>query len=184
MDHLRETFSRVYDQHVAKIYRFIVVKVSSQQIAEDLCSEVFMRGWEAFLRNREIQNPNAFLYQIARNVLAEHYRKEQKLEVISVEDVLQVPNDQIDPQEQAAMDSDIEEIQAAIRALKEEYQNFILLRYVEELSTPEIAQIMGKSEESVRVGMHRALKALRDQLQKPAVKIEQQLGLGEVEAVK
>ena len=48
MDSLNEQFSSIYDQYIDKIYRFVYLKVSSQEIAEDITSKVFIKGWEAF----------------------------------------------------------------------------------------------------------------------------------------
>ena len=58
----------------------------------------------------------------------------------------------------------MEQIRVALLTLKDDYQNYVIWRYLDELSVPEIAQITGKSEPSVRVGVHRALRALKGQL--------------------
>lgn len=106
----------------------------------------------------------AYLYQVARNVVADHYRI-GKITTISVEEEI---GDIIDPadfvEEKAFQTLEMERIKKALSALKEDYQNFVILRYIEELSVPEVAQITGKSEESVRVGTHRALQALKSKL--------------------
>ena len=48
--------------------------------------------------------------------------------------------------------------------LKEDYQDVIIYRYLDELSVPEIAKIVQKSEDAVRVSLHRALKSLKNEL--------------------
>ncbi|PIU15604.1 RNA polymerase subunit sigma-70, partial [bacterium (Candidatus Gribaldobacteria) CG08_land_8_20_14_0_20_39_15] len=73
MANLRKKFSKIYDQYINKIYRFIFLKVNSQEIAQDLTSETFLRGWESFKeKNEEIENIQAFLYRIARNLVTDH----------------------------------------------------------------------------------------------------------------
>ena len=46
MKKAKEEFSQIYDDYIDKIYRFIYLKVSSQDIAQDLCSETFLKGWQ------------------------------------------------------------------------------------------------------------------------------------------
>ena len=48
MNSPKEQFSQIYDQYIEKIYRFVYLKVNSQEIAEDLTSKVFLKGWEAY----------------------------------------------------------------------------------------------------------------------------------------
>ncbi|MBU0476574.1 RNA polymerase sigma factor [Patescibacteria group bacterium] len=166
----QEAFSKIYDQYIDKIYRFIFLKVSSQEIAEDLCSETFTRGWQAFkksqnpsLNNKTIENPSAFLYQIARNLIVDHYRQKGRAQIVSTE-YIKVSDPRTDLQQQAIIGSDMNMIRRAMVNIKEDYQDVIIWRYLDELSTSEIAKIMDKSEEAVRVTLHRALKSLKEEL--------------------
>jgi len=74
----------------------------------------------------------------------------------------------IDPaqglEEKMALNSDLEQVKAALTNLKEDYQNVIIWRYLDDLPIPEIAKILDKSEEAARVMLHRALKALKNKL--------------------
>ena len=82
MDKLRKQFSHIFDKHIDKIYRFIFLKVNSQDVAQDLTSETFLRCWEKYRQNQErIENINAFLYQIARILVIDHYREKGKNQV-------------------------------------------------------------------------------------------------------
>ena len=84
MDSIHEQFSHIYDQNIEKIYRFVYLKVNSQEIAEDIVSKVFMKGWEAYQRDSAaIKNPSAFLYQIARNAVIDFYRQKGRSKVVS-----------------------------------------------------------------------------------------------------
>ena len=163
MRNQRKIFSHIYDKYIDKIYRFIFIKVSSREIAEDLTSETFLRGWQVFKEREDIENPPAFLYQIARNLITDHYREKGKAKVVSAE---YVPI--LDPrgglEEKARLNSDLERVKLALANLKEEYQDLIIYRYFDELSVPEIAKILEKPQGTVRVGLHRALKALKNEL--------------------
>ena len=165
MSDINAYFSEIYDQYVGNIYRFIYLKVSSVETAEDLSSEVFLRLLKHIQGpGSAIENPQAFLYQIARNVLADHYRQ-ARVTTISIEKTTIEIEDRGDAtQESAETSLEMERIKKALIELNDDYQNYVIWRYIDELSVPEIAQITGKTEENVRVGIHRALQALKEKV--------------------
>ena len=161
---LRKNFSKLYDQYIDKIYRFIFLKVNSQEIAEDLTSETFLRGWQTFQnREKEISNPPAFLYQIARNLVVDFYREKSKVRTVPVEYV-KINDPRANLEEKQIVRSDMDTVKQAIGNLKEDYQNVVIYHYLDDLSVPEIAKIMQKPEGTVRVMIHRALKSLKAEL--------------------
>src|SRR3989344_1984385 len=90
MTNPRKEFSKIFDSCINKIYRFVFVKVSSEEIAQDLTSETFLKGWEAFQASygqdgQKIENPQAFLYKIARNLVVDYYRQKGRTQVISAD---------------------------------------------------------------------------------------------------
>jgi len=165
---LRKEFSKIYDKYIEKIYRFVFLKVSSPEVAEDLTSETFLKGWLAFRQQAtsnkqqatKIENPPAFLYQIARNLVIDHYREKGKAQIVPAEDY-RIIDPRINLEERANLNSDFEQVRHALINLKEDYQDVIIYRYLDELSVPEIAKILEKSDGTVRVLLHRALVALR-----------------------
>ena len=164
MPNSRKTYSNIYDKYVDKIYRFVVLKVKSQEIAEDLTSEVFLRGWQSFKEKKsKIKNMQAFLYQIARNLLADHYRKTSKAQLISVE-YAPITDSGQDLEEKAFLQSDLEQVKIALANINEDYREVIIWYYLDELKVPEIAKMLDKSEGTTRVLIHRALKALKNEL--------------------
>jgi len=165
MSNSRKNYSDIYDKYVRKIYRFVQLKVNSAEIAEDLTSEVFIRGWQAFKTNRDkIENVQAFLYQIARNLLADHYRQETKAQLVSVEFAPPLPDQKQDLEEMSFIQSDLERVKAALVNINDDYREVIVWYYLDELKVPEIAKILDKSEPTVRVLIHRALNALKSEL--------------------
>lgn len=157
-------FSQIYDKYIDKIYRFIFIKVNNQDTAEDLCSETFSRCWECFKQDaNRIENIQAFLYQIARNIVTDHYRDKAKAQVVSADSVA-MPDPRIDLEDASNSNSEVNNILSALKGLKQEYSDIIVHHYVNDLSIPEIAQTLNKSEGNVRVTLHRALKALKNQV--------------------
>lgn len=163
MANFRKIFSQNYDKYIDKIYRFIFLKVSSQEVAEDLTSEVFLRFWEKLNTKIKIENIQAFLYQIARNLVVDHYREKGRAQLVSV-DYCQVPDQGVGLEEKAIIGSDIDRIKVILAKINDDYREMIVWYYLDELSVPEIAQITEKSEEAVRVTIHRALNALKSEL--------------------
>jgi len=166
MANLRKQFSKIYDRYIDKIYRFIFLKVNSQEIAQDLTSETFLRGWEAFkTQSEEIENIQAFLYRIARNLVTDHYREKGKAKVVSAE-YWEVTDPRQNLEEKSLLESDIDTIRLALANLKEDYQNVIIWHYLDDLPIPEIALMLDRSEPATRVLLSRALQALKQKLQK------------------
>lgn len=164
MSNPKKKFSKIYNQYIDKIYRFIFLKVSSNEIAQDLTSETFLRGWKAFEADQNsIENPQAFLYQIARNLVVDFYRDKSKAKIISAEYV-QIEDPQPNLEEKAKLESDIRTIHRGLANLKEDYQNVIIWHYLDDLPIREVAKLLDKSEETTRVTLHRALKALKNRL--------------------
>lgn len=164
MSNLRKEYSDIYDKYIKKIYRFVFLKVKSAEIAEDLSSEVFMRGWQSFKEQKDkIENIQAFLYQIARNLLADHYRQGARAQLVSVDYTTVIDRGQT-IEEKAIIGSDVDRIKAALANINEDYREIVVWYYLEELKVPEIAKMLQKSEPAVRVLIHRALQSLKAEL--------------------
>jgi RNA polymerase sigma-70 factor (ECF subfamily) len=167
MDKIKKEFSKIYDQYIEKIFRFIFLKVNSKEIAEDLTSETFLRTWEILKNgNPKIENVSAFLYQIARNLVTDFYRQKGKAQVISADLGRPIIDPRINLEEKAKINSDLEIIRKAISQLNEDYQNAIIWYYVDDLPIQEIANLLGRTEEATRVLISRAIKALRQSITK------------------
>ena len=166
MDNLNEQFSLIYDLYIDKIYRFVYLKVNSQEIAEDITSKVFIKGWEAFKSpNSEIKNPGAFLYQIARNTVVDHYRDKGRTNVISVDASPEIADPGTNAQDKAILSADINIIKKSIQNLKKEHQDIIIWHYLEDMPIDNIAKLLNKPAGTVRVMLHRGLKDLKDMIQ-------------------
>ena len=164
MDNHKKKFSQIYDQYIDKIYRFVYFKVNSQETAEDLTSKVFLRGWEAF-QTQEILNPSAFLYQIARNTVIDHYRERARTKIVSADIVPQIVDPKMGLEERAILSSEFEEVKLAIQNLKQDYQDIIICHYIDDMKVPEIAEVMGKPAGTIRVMLHRGLNALKKEME-------------------
>lgn len=161
-----KNFLDFYDQNVAKIYRYIYFRVGSEQVAQDLASEAFTRAWQYLKDGKFIGNLSAMTYQICRNLISDYFRKKQSLPV----PLEQTPGIVLDESDKDLIESvdnclALDKIKDELALIKEEYQEVIIWHYIDDFEIEEIAQILGKTEGSVRTSLSRALKALRDKLE-------------------
>ena len=163
MANLRKIFSQIYDKYIDKIYRFVFLKVNSQEIAQDLTSETFLRGWESFKNGNKIENPQAFLYRIARNLVIDHYREKGRTQIVSAE-FAPIVDPREDLEEKAILTSDVDRIKQVLVNLKEDYQNVIIWHYLDDLPIQEVAKMLDRTEEATRVLLSRALKTLKQSI--------------------
>lgn len=157
-----EAFGNLYDLYIQKIYRFVMMKVSSKEEAEDISSDVFLKTWNYLIEKKQdrIDSFSGLIYRIARNTLVDFYRKKNthvEYSLTMFEDV----GDAGSFVQAIDTDQEILSIMTAVKNLKQEYQELILLKYIEELSISEIAEIVGKSSVNVRVTLHRAMNILK-----------------------
>jgi RNA polymerase sigma factor (sigma-70 family) len=157
---LTKQFSKLYDDNVDKIYRFIYLKVESQQSAEDITSQVFVKGWARFRAGSDIKNPTAYLYQIARAEIVNHLRVRTKHRTFSLDQV-EIIDSRQNLTEKQETDSDLADLQKALKQLDEDEQNVLIMRYLDEQPFKTIALALDKNEGAVRVMIHRALKKLK-----------------------
>ena len=164
MDKFKQEFSSIYDKYIDKIYRFAFLKVNSKEIAEDITSDTFLKGWEAYQRAQgQIQNSQAFLYKIANNLIIDYYRIKGKTDVVSTEN-RKIPDPRINIEKRAKLSSDMDNIKIALANMNQDYQNVIIWHYLDGIEIKEIAQLMDKSEQATRVLLHRALRSLKSQV--------------------
>lgn len=154
-------FGSLYDHYHPKIYRFVLIKVGRREEAEDLTHQVFLSAWLNIGSYRDLGYPfSSWLYQIARNQVIDFYRT--KKQNVSIEEV--DPEYFAEPADHPlTVDHylELEHVQRAIRKLKPEYQDVVLMRFVEDLSLKEVAAALEKTEGAVKLMQHRAIRQLK-----------------------
>lgn len=155
----RRAFAALYDVHVDAVYRYAFFRVRSDAEAEDVTSEVFQRALVAMPRYEPRRPFLAFLYTIARNVVADRFRKVRP--TAPFEDAIKHESELAGPEETSIRLDEARRIREAIGKLTELQQEVIVLKFIEGRETKEIARITGKPEATVRGIQMRALAALR-----------------------
>jgi RNA polymerase sigma-70 factor (ECF subfamily) len=161
-------FGDLYESHAPAIFRYLYIHLDSQMDAEDLTGEVFLKAWQSLPKYTERGVPFlAFLFRIARNTLVDHYRQSKHLEAKDPEDMdgytahgtsetIEVVSSQMEHQQ----------VLHKLHRLRPDYQSVLTLRFISELSPEETALVMKRSVGAIRVLQHRALAALRNELDK------------------
>jgi len=167
----KEAFIKVYDDNVEDINRFVYFKIGRREEANDLTSMIFLKAWN-HIQNKSLEDAKtlrALLYKIARNAIIDYYRETGSKVTVSIDDE-EKPVDAIDesqdPQDKIDQEANLELIRKQLPLLKEEYREIIIMRFINDLSLEEIADISKKSKGNVRVTLHRALNALRELVEK------------------
>lgn len=157
----KDALAAIYETYFAPIYQFIRLRVGDATTAEDLASEVFIKFMKALKRGSA---PNvslrAWIFKVARNVVYDHYGREAELPSETLEQWIPSDSDS-NPEVQALEASSIDRTRAAIRQLAPAQQEVLLLRFDQELSLQETAEIMGKNVNAIKALQFRAIATLR-----------------------
>ncbi len=157
-----ESFGRIFDFYHEKIYRFVYLKVSTAQDAEDIVAECFLKAWQYIKEGKKIASLQAFLYQVARNLVVDFYRRKgAPTESLDDVEITIADRSDLSLEEKMVLKSDMAKVEGALRTLKDTYREVIVLHFLNELSLSETAKIIGKTPGATRVLLHRGMKALK-----------------------
>ena len=162
----QEAFTVIYERYVDALFRYVSFRVRNQEIAQDISSELFLRVWQYLTdgERQRVDNLRAFLYQVARNLIADHYRAAQ--ETLPLDEALNIDAEAGKSISSIEQRLSLREVEEGLTSLRPESQEIIILAYVEGLSSREIASIIGKTTSATRVMLHRALQELKKVLNK------------------
>lgn len=157
-----EALAALYDQFVDKIYSYIYHRVGHADLAEDLTGQVFIRMLEAVRTGHAWRTSfSGWLYRIAHNLVIDYYRRRSRATFIELEEATPVQSRHGDPVQAAEALLDKQHLRAALHSLTEEQAQVITLRFLEEMSIAETAEIMGKTEGAIKAQQYRAVLALK-----------------------
>jgi RNA polymerase sigma-70 factor, ECF subfamily len=160
----RAAFGRLYEQHLERIYNYVYYRTGNVADAEDLTSRVFFKALQHIDGFQYQGVPfSAWLYRIARNLLANWYRDRSKRQTVPLSQmnsgfVREGPESEVESAESK------EALLAAIARLPADRQELLILKHVERLSNSEIGQILGRSEGAVKALYYRTLRSLHGEL--------------------
>ena len=166
-----QSFAQIYDIFIDPIYRYVFFRVKDDE-AEDIVETVFLRVWEHLKSYKKKKNKSfsSWVYRIAHNLVIDHYRADKSNLMVELSPQLPDQNREHNPIKNTQQSLDKENLKVAISKLKKNYQEIIVYKFINQLNNKEVAQILKKSEGSLRILQFRALKALKKELKAMGVK--------------
>jgi RNA polymerase sigma-70 factor (ECF subfamily) len=148
-------FSLLYGRYARMIHGLLLARVPRLEV-DDLVQDVFLTAWR---RLDSLRDPAAFggwLSMIARNRATDFHR--QAVDATELPETLEAPGS-------VGASTEARNVLEVIRSLPEAYRETLVLRLVEGMTGPEIAERTGLTPASVRVNLHRGMKLLRERLE-------------------
>jgi RNA polymerase sigma-70 factor, ECF subfamily len=167
-----EAFGAIYDRYVEPVYRYLYYRVGSHPLAEDLTSETFLRALRRIdsfsWQGKDI---GAWFMTIARNLVTDHVKSSRYRLEVSTGDILDA--DRADADGRGTEDAVLDhlrntELLAAVKTLRPDQQECIVLRFLQGLSVAETARVMGRSDGAIKQLQLRAVRALAAIVPDPA----------------
>ena len=156
----RSAFGELYDAHCDAVYRYILYRVREPSDAEDLTSEVFTRAFANIHRYRwQGKSFLAWLYTIARNAVTDRRRRQRP--TVDLDDAYGLAADGPTAHDRAVRGEQVDALRGAVKHLTTEQQEVLVLRFVENMSSRQVAKVLGKNEGAIRALQFRALGRLR-----------------------
>ena len=151
-----EALFNTYQQSITTYLNYLLGDVAR---SEELAQETFLRAYRELERGLQVEHPKAWLYRIATHIANDHFRRARLVQWLPLLDVeseslLQAPNPADDIPEQLA-------VRAALARLKPQYRIPLVLHLCEELSTTQIAEILGLTRGAVKMRLLRAREQFR-----------------------
>ncbi len=155
-----KAFACLYDAYIKQIYEFIFYKTMHQETAEDISSDVFLRAWkkiDQFKSGKFV----AWLYVIARNAVIDYYR--QNKDIKDVDDFWDLSDNQ-----DILLETDklimIEKLKKIMSSFNNNDREILIMRFWQDLSFAEIAELLGKEQGAVKMSCMRAIKKLQTKM--------------------
>jgi len=146
-------------QQNAALIRLLTVYCGSAELARDLTQETLARAWVHWSKVRRMDRPNLWVKQVAINLANSHYRRSRIERAVSRRDGQRSPETYSDPDAAQRL-----VVKDTLRALSDRQRAAVVLRFLEDLSVEQTAELMNCSAGTVKKLTARALTGLRERL--------------------
>ena len=154
-----EQFIAAFESYADALFRHSYFRVSDRESSIDLVHDAFTKTWAQVTRGEKIDNFQAYLYHVLNNLIIDFYRKKKSLSLDTLSD------DGFDPvgtgSAEILAEAERRELMVHLEKLPERDKDAVVMRYIDGLQVKQIASILGESENSVSVRLHRAVKKLK-----------------------
>ncbi|NCO05050.1 MAG: RNA polymerase sigma factor [Candidatus Magasanikbacteria bacterium] len=149
-------FLDIYDQYADMVFRYCWRRVYDRELAKDIMQEAFMKSWQYVSEGKSVQNMKAFVFQVATNLIIDYHKKKKDLSLETIEE--HSPAITVNNKKNWDAMIDAKDMLKHVEQLEEPYKTAFELRYLQELTPKEIAQIVGERVNVISVRIHRARK--------------------------
>ena len=165
-----QLFHRLYDQFHQDVFQFLVYLVKDRLVAEDLTQEVYIRAIRSYDTFQKHSSEKTWFFAIAKNIAIDYFRR-QKVKSKHTLDYFDWDQDRLStneqsPEQQAILNEEKSSVLQALEKCTEDQKIVVILRYIQQLSVNETAQVLGWTEAKVKTTQHRAIQKLKDVLNK------------------
>ncbi len=157
----QDGFVETYKQYYPRLFAYIYARVGNTHQSEDIVSDVFER---VYLKLDSLRDPDAlatWLFTIARNAIVSHVRKHSRETIVDHDTLTELSPATASVESEVMHREDLAGIARAVRTFSQREQGIISLKFDAELVNAQIGQIMGLSEQNVRVIIFRTIRKLR-----------------------
>ena len=172
LDGEQRSFNLLVERYRERIYLLVWRMVRNREDALDLSQEVFIKAYKNLKSFRHESNFYTWLYRIAVNLSLNFTKREKFKSFLSLSDLSDRFTSGSSPSEDLERDQLSGLIDRAVMKLPEKQRAVFILRHYEELSIREVAELLGKSEGTIKANYYQAIKKLRESL-KPYVEGEE-----------
>ena len=154
-------FRVLYSRYYESIFRFVYKRTVDETLTADLTSQVFLKAMQKIQQYTYQGVPfSAWLFRIASNEIAQHFRKHKKTRVVALEErTTQDLEDEYDDKED--LDININILKDVIHDLKPEEVELLELRFFEKRPFKEVADILDITENNAKVKIYRLLQKMK-----------------------
>ncbi|HET9541315.1 MAG TPA: RNA polymerase sigma factor [Candidatus Limnocylindria bacterium] len=158
-------FATLYRRYLDRVYGYAFYQLGDHHDAEDVTERIFLAALRALPDFHDQGSTfRAWLFRIAHNTIANAHRSRARRRTEPLPEDFQRAAPNADPAGQVALADELREIRRVVAEMPDDRRQVILLRFVDDLSTAEIAEVLDRSPGAVRVLLHRSLRDLAARL--------------------
>jgi len=154
------SLNEIYNSYIVPIYKYVYVRIGNKEEAEDIAHTVFVKAFEA-KKKKEIDITLNYLFTIARTTVIDFWRKKKNVNTDDFEIFDKIESKDIGAYEQAKQNDIRNIVTKAIARLEGNQKDVVIMKFVSDMTTKEIAKILNKTESNVRKIQSRAIEFLR-----------------------
>lgn len=153
-----ETFEELYRGHVGEVYSYVASRVGRDE-AEDITADVFHAAGRAVIRGDRGEVTPAWLMTVARNKVVDHWRRQERRH--GKLHLFRAIGNSADPSERVIADAESHLVIEALEKVSKRHRMLLMMHYVDGLTAPELADLLGLTVVAVESALARARRSFR-----------------------